>query len=74
MTTTSYRELSSTLEQLCDLVNEVINDMDAEMKTLDKEIKQLEETANTAEVLWNQANYIAEELVIFDDAFLRLHN
>ena len=74
MTCTSYRELSSTLAQLCHLVDEGVNDMDAEIKTLDKEIKQLEETANTAEVLWNQANYIAEELVIFDDAFLKLHN
>ena len=48
--------------------------MAAEIKTLGKEIKQLEEAANSAEVLRNKANYIAEQLDIFDDAFLKLHN
>jgi len=72
MTCTSYRELSSTLAQLCDLINGAINDMDAKIKTLDKEIKQLEEAANSAEVLWNKANYITKQLEIFDDTFLKL--
>jgi len=48
--------------------------MDAEIKTLDKEIKQLEEAANSAQVLRNKANYITKQLQIFDDAFLKLHN
>jgi len=74
MTCTSYRELSITFARLCHLVDEAINDMDAEIKTLDKEIKQLEEAGNSAEVLLNKANYIAKELEIFDDAFLKLRN
>jgi len=48
--------------------------MDAEIKTLDKEIKQLVEAANTAEVLQNKANYIRKQLELFDDAFLKLRN
>jgi len=74
MNCTSYRELSSTLTQLCYLIDEAIKDMDAEIKTLDKEINQLEKAANSAEVLRKKANYIAEQLDIFDDAFLKLRN
>ena len=74
MTCTSYRELSITFARLCHLVDEAINDMDAEIETLDKEIKQLEEAANSAEELWNKANYITEQLEIFDDKFLKLRN
>ena len=48
--------------------------MDAEIKTLDKEIKQLEEAANSAKVLRNKANYITEQLQIFDDEFFKLRN
>jgi len=48
--------------------------MDAEIKTLDKEIKQLEEVANLAEDLQYKANYITKQLEIFDDAFLKLRN
>ena len=74
MTCTSYRELSRTFARLCHLVRDAISDMDAEIKTLDKEIKQLEEAANSAKVLRNKANYITEQLEIFDDAFLKLRN
>jgi hypothetical protein len=48
--------------------------MDAEIKTLDKEIKQLEEAANSAKVLQNKGNYITKEFEIFDYAFLGLCN
>jgi mitofusin len=74
MTSTSYRELSSTFGHLHLLVSEAINDMDAEINTLDEEMKQLEEAANSAEVLRNKANYIAEQLDAFDDEFFKLHN
>jgi mitofusin len=74
MTCTSYRELSSTFARLCHLVDEATNDMDAEIKTLDKEIKQLEEAANSAKVVQNKGNYITKQLELFDDAFLKLRN
>jgi len=74
MTCTSYRKLSSTFEGLCHLVDEVSNDMDAEIKTLDEEINQLGEVANSAEVLQNKVNYITKQIEIFDDTFLNLRN
>ncbi|XP_069681371.1 transmembrane GTPase Marf-like [Periplaneta americana] len=66
------RELSSTFARLCHLVDEATNDMDTEIKTLEKEIRQLEEAANSAKVLRNKANYITKELELFDDAYLKL--
>jgi len=74
MTCTSYRELSSTFARLCHLVNEATNDMNAEIETLDKEIKQLEEAASSAKVLRNRAIDITQQLEIFEDTFLNLHN
>lgn len=66
-----YRELSSTFARLCHLVDEATNDMDTELKSLEKEIRQLEEAANSAKVLRNKANYITKELEMFDDAYLK---
>lgn len=74
LTNSSYRELSSTFARLCHLVDEATNDMDADIKTLEREIKQLEEAANSAKVLRNKANYITKEMEMFDDAFLKLRN
>jgi len=68
------QELSSTLAQLHRLVTACTTGMDAKIKTLNKEIKQLEEAANSAKVLQNKANYITKQLEIFDDAFLKLRN
>jgi mitofusin len=48
--------------------------MDAEIKTLAKEIRQLEEAASSAKLLRNKANYITKELEMFDDAYFKLHN
>jgi len=74
MTCTCYRELLSTFERLRDLINEATNDMDAEIKTLDEEIEQLEEAANTAKVLQIKADNITKQLEIFDDEFLKLRS
>lgn len=46
--------------------------MDVEIKTLEKEVRQLEEAANSAKVLRNKANYIAKELEMFVDAYLKV--
>jgi hypothetical protein len=48
--------------------------MDAEIKTLAKEIRQLEEAAGSARLLRNKASYITKELEIFNDAYFELHN
>lgn len=71
---TLYRELSSTFARLCQLVDEATNHMDVEIKTLEKEIRQLEEAANSAKVLRNKANYITKQLEMFDDAYLKLRD
>lgn len=71
---TLCRELSSTFARLSQLVDDATNDMDIEIKTLEKEIKQLEEAASSAKVLRNKANYITQELEMFDDAYLKLHD
>jgi mitofusin len=68
------RELSSTFARLCHLVDETTDDMDTELKSLEKEIRQLEEAANSARLLRNKANYISKELEIFEDAYLKHHN
>jgi uncharacterized protein YigA (DUF484 family) len=74
MICTFYRELSRTVEQLCDLSNEAINDIDAEIKTLEEELQQLEQVAKSAKVLQKKTNDISKELQIFADAFLKLRN
>jgi mitofusin len=48
--------------------------MDAEIKMLAKEMRQLEEAASSAKLLRNKANYITKELEMFDDAYFKLHN
>lgn len=65
------QELMSTFARLCQLVDEATSDMDSEIKILNKEIKQLEEAANSAKVLRNKANYITKELEMFNDAYLK---
>ncbi|XP_023718994.1 transmembrane GTPase Marf isoform X2 [Cryptotermes secundus] len=68
------QELSSTFARLCHLIDEATNDMDTELKSLEKEIRQLEEAANSARLLRNKANYITKELEMFDDAYLKRCN
>ncbi|XP_059485368.1 transmembrane GTPase Marf [Neocloeon triangulifer] len=65
------QELSSTFARLCHLVDESIEDMSGKVKTLEKEVKLLEESANSAKVLRNKANYVARELKLFDEAYLK---
>jgi mitofusin 2 len=66
----AFRELSSTFARLCHLVDESIEDMSGKAKALEKEVKLLEEWANSAKVLRNRANYVSRELKLFDETFL----
>ncbi|KAF6213510.1 hypothetical protein GE061_011230 [Apolygus lucorum] len=65
------QELSSTFARLCHLVDESTTDMAQEMKELEKELKSLEEAANSAKVLRNKASYLAKELDMFDEVYLK---
>jgi len=45
--------------------------MDSRIKILDSELKQLEEASSAAKVLRNKANYVTNELDIFEDKYLK---
>lgn len=65
------QELSSTFARLCHLVDEATTEMGSDMKTLEKDLLRLEEAANSAKVLRNKASYLAKELDMFDEVYLR---
>lgn len=65
------QELSSTFARLCHLVDEATDTMHRDVKQLEQRIRELEDSAARAKVLKNKANYIAHELDLFEDAYLR---
>ncbi|BES91771.1 fzo-like conserved region [Nesidiocoris tenuis] len=65
------QELSSTFARLCHLVDESTTEMAQSMKELEKELKSLEAAANSAKVLRNKASYLAKELDMFDEVYLK---
>lgn len=58
---------------MCHLVDEAADEMGIEMKTLEQELQQLEEAANSAKLLRNKASYIVKELEMFEEAYLKMH-
>ncbi|XP_044755838.1 transmembrane GTPase Marf [Coccinella septempunctata] len=68
------QELSGTFARLCHLVDEATGDMDTQLKKLEHEAATLENAASRAKVLRNKANYLAHELELFEDAYLKTHH
>ncbi|XP_043485137.1 transmembrane GTPase Marf [Leptopilina heterotoma] len=68
------QELSSTFARLCHLVDESTSDMDMELKKIATSLRTLEEAATSAKVLRNKANYLTNELDLFDAAYLKSLN
>lgn len=68
------QELSSTFARLCHLVDESTSDMDMELKKIATTLRTLEEAATSAKVLRNKANYLTNELDLFDAAYLKSLN
>ncbi|XP_011303268.1 transmembrane GTPase Marf [Fopius arisanus] len=68
------QELSSTFARLCHLVDEATSEMDTDLKTIALTLRTLEEAAANAKVLRNKANYLANELELFDAAYIRSLN
>lgn len=66
-----YRELSSTFARLCHLVDETTSEMDTELKTIANTLAVLEKAAAKAKHLRNEANFLINELDIFDTAYLK---
>lgn len=68
------RELSSTFARLCHLVDETTSEMDTELKNIASTIRILEEATSSAKVLRNKANYLTNELDLFNAAYLKSIN
>lgn len=69
-----FRELSSTFARLCQLIDQATSDMASSMKDLENEIQKLESAANSAKVLRNKSDYLAKELDMFEETYLRMYN
>lgn len=65
------QELSSTFARLGHLVDEVVSEMDSEIKKLDQEINKMEEAATSARILRNKAGYLISELETFSQQYLQ---
>lgn len=48
--------------------------MASTMKELEGEIQQLEVAANSSKVLRNKSDYLAKELDMFEETYLRMYN
>lgn len=70
----SFRELSSTFARLCQLIDQATSDMSSDMKDLEQEIQKLDSAANSAKVLRNKSDYLAKELDMFEETYLRMYN
>ncbi|XP_076324241.1 mitofusin-2-like [Tachypleus tridentatus] len=66
-----YRELSSTFARLCQLVVEVINEMEGEIRTLDTEVEKLDECLTMSRILRNKAGYLMSKLETFSQQYLQ---
>jgi mitofusin len=64
--------LSSTFARLCHLVDEIIVDIQTELKALDEEIQKLDHCSNEAKILRNKANFLASDLDKFNDQYLNI--
>merc|ERR1719282_2185053 len=65
------QELSSTFARLCHLVDESTAEMKEEAKSLEREVRQLEEIAAKAKVLRNQATFLGNKLEMFESTYLQ---
>merc|ERR1719282_493781 len=65
------QELSSTFARLCHLVDESTAEMKEEAKSLEREVRQLEEIASKAKVLRNQASFLGNKLEMFESTYLQ---
>ena len=48
--------------------------MASTMKELEKEVQLSEAAANSAKVLRNKSDYLAKELDMFEETYLRMYN
>merc|ERR1719326_2005838 len=65
------QELSSTFARLCHLVDESTAEMKDNAKTMERNIKELEEIAGRSKVLRNQATFLGNKLEMFESTYLQ---
>merc|ERR1719420_1660353 len=65
------QELSSTFARLCHLVDESTAELKEEAKSLEREVRQLEEIAGRSKVLRNQATFLGNKLEMFANTYLQ---
>ncbi|XP_057325570.1 transmembrane GTPase Marf isoform X2 [Microplitis mediator] len=68
------QELSSTFARLCHLVDESNTEMNSELQKITETLRSLETAVTSAKVLRNKANYLANELELFDAAYIKSLN
>jgi mitofusin 2 len=66
------RELSSTFARLCRVVDTATTDMNEELKEIEKSLAILESNQKQIKLLRNKANYITNELEIFDNNYIKV--
>lgn len=67
----SHRELSSTFARLCRVVDNASTDMNDELKHIETNLHQLESNQKQLKMLKNKANYITNELEIFENNYIK---
>jgi len=64
------QELSSTFARLCHLVDETVAEMKEDAKEMELRYRELDEIANRAKVLRNQASFLSNKLEMFETTYL----
>lgn len=65
------RELSCTFAGLCRVVDQSTTDMQTELKTIEHALGKLETVQKQIKLLRNKSNYIANELDIFENNYIK---
>lgn len=65
------RELSSTFARLCRVVDTASTDMNDELKQIENGLTILEANQKQIKMLKNKANYITNELEIFENNYIK---
>ncbi len=65
------RELSSTFARLCRVVDMATTEMNTELKEIEHSLSILETNQKQIKLLRNKANYIVNELDIFENNYIK---
>lgn len=66
-----FRELSSTFARLCRTVDAASTEMNEDLRSVESLLNQLEANQKQMKLLRNKANYITNELEIFENNYIK---